>query len=183
MPKRKPKHRPFPYKPVGVITAILALAVVVVLLVPPALPPPRPVTDICITAEKYHIHVLLRIVVSTFAQSFEAYSPPENVGILFDYPAGTGKVCMRPLHTHDASGVIHVEYEQPRDFTLKEFFDVWNVTFSMTKIWKWGIGEKGENNGTFTSIEFLAGIDPPFQPFDPYTMVLKNRLIINIRIS
>ena len=32
-----------------------------------------------------------------------------------------------PLHTHDTSGIIHVESNVVRDFTLGEFFDVWGV--------------------------------------------------------
>ena len=32
---------------------------------------------------------------------------------------------MSPLHTHDASGSIHVEANTKRDFTLGEFLDIW----------------------------------------------------------
>jgi hypothetical protein len=35
-----------------------------------------------------------------------------------------------PLHTHDVSGVIHVESDVVRDFTLGQFFDVWGVRLS-----------------------------------------------------
>jgi len=35
-----------------------------------------------------------------------------------------------PLHTHDLSGVNHVESDVVRDFTLGQFFDVWGVRFS-----------------------------------------------------
>jgi hypothetical protein len=34
------------------------------------------------------------------------------------------------LHTHDVSGVIHVESDQVRDFSLGQFFDVWGVRFT-----------------------------------------------------
>jgi len=37
---------------------------------------------------------------------------------------------MSPLHTHDTSGVIHVESTVNREYTLGEFFDVWGVTFN-----------------------------------------------------
>ena len=40
-------------------------------------------------------------------------------------------VCARPciaaLHTHDDSGVMHIESKQPRTYTLGEFFTEWNV--------------------------------------------------------
>lgn len=49
-------------------------------------------------------------------------------------PAGIGinQVArfISPLHTHDVSGVIHVESDVMRDFTLGQFFDVWGVRFS-----------------------------------------------------
>lgn len=36
------------------------------------------------------------------------------------------------LHTHDEEGVIHVESETRREFTLGEFFDVWGVRLNGT---------------------------------------------------
>ncbi|MEO6536663.1 MAG: hypothetical protein ABIT47_03130 [Candidatus Paceibacterota bacterium] len=32
-----------------------------------------------------------------------------------------------PLHSHDTTGIIHVESNVVRDFTLGEFFDIWGV--------------------------------------------------------
>ena len=37
---------------------------------------------------------------------------------------------MAPLHTHDATGTIHVESSVTRDYTLAEFFLVWGESFS-----------------------------------------------------
>jgi hypothetical protein len=48
-------------------------------------------------------------------------------------PAGIGinpAVGFAPLHTHDASGVIHVESPTVRTYTLGEFFAVWGVRFT-----------------------------------------------------
>jgi hypothetical protein len=36
-----------------------------------------------------------------------------------------GMAGMSPLHTHDATGLIHVESNAARNFTLGEFLDVW----------------------------------------------------------
>jgi hypothetical protein len=48
-------------------------------------------------------------------------------------PAGIGidpyARFISPLHTHDTSGVIHVESPTVRPFTLGEFFGVWGVRF------------------------------------------------------
>lgn len=47
---------------------------------------------------------------------------PANVGI-----TGLG---MRVIHTHDASGEIHIESPRPFDFTLGDFFTVWGKTLT-----------------------------------------------------
>ncbi len=48
-------------------------------------------------------------------------------------PAGIGIDAagrfIAPLHTHDASGIVHVESPTIRTFTLGELFDVWGVRF------------------------------------------------------
>ena len=53
---------------------------------------------------------------------------PANVGI------NTNQGFLGPLHTHDDSGVIHVESQTNSVFTLGEFFDVWGVRFTPTCI-------------------------------------------------
>jgi hypothetical protein len=48
-------------------------------------------------------------------------------------PAGIGidaAAFISPTHTHDASGVIHVESPVVREFTLGQFFGVWGVRFT-----------------------------------------------------
>ena len=35
-----------------------------------------------------------------------------------------------PLHTHDFSGILHIESPAVRKFTLGQFFDVWGLRFS-----------------------------------------------------
>jgi hypothetical protein len=41
---------------------------------------------------------------------------------------------LSPIHTHDTSGIVHVESHTRRSFTLGEFFDVWGVRFTRTCI-------------------------------------------------
>jgi hypothetical protein len=48
---------------------------------------------------------------------------PAGIGI---DPAGR---FISPLHTHDTTGVVHVESPTVRTFTLGEFIDVWGVRF------------------------------------------------------
>jgi hypothetical protein len=42
--------------------------------------------------------------------------------------------CLYWLHTHDDKGIIHIESPDKRNFTLGEFFDVWNQEFSNSQI-------------------------------------------------
>ncbi|HXF74041.1 MAG TPA: hypothetical protein VNO79_15705 [Actinomycetota bacterium] len=64
-----------------------------------------------------HIHAHLDLFVDG-----APVAVPADVGITSSTHA--------PLHTHDASGVIHVESALARTFTLGEFFDVWGVRFT-----------------------------------------------------
>jgi hypothetical protein len=45
---------------------------------------------------------------------------------------GIGEGLISPLHTHDASGVIHVESTTVRSYSLAEFFAVWGVRLTKT---------------------------------------------------
>ncbi len=73
--------------------------------------------------ESYHIHALLHVYVDG-----QPVSVPANIGI----DASRG---IEPsLHTHDTSGVIHMEAAHPYPFTLGEFFNVWGVRFSGTQL-------------------------------------------------
>ena len=79
-----------------------------------------------------HIHAILHIIIGG-----KSVTIPANIGInpelykSHDLDAyGMKNPSMSPLHTHDSSGVIHVESTEIRPFTLGEFFDVWGVAFS-----------------------------------------------------
>jgi hypothetical protein len=63
-----------------------------------------------------HIHAHLDIVVDA-----RRVVVPAGIGI---DPGGS---YIAPLHTHDSTGVIHVESPTVRPFTLGEFFGVWGV--------------------------------------------------------
>ena len=53
---------------------------------------------------------------------------PANVGI------GPQDAFISDLHTHDDSGIMHVESPTQRDFGLGQFFAVWGVPLSATCI-------------------------------------------------
>jgi hypothetical protein len=41
--------------------------------------------------------------------------------------------CLYWLHTHDATGIVHIESPDTRTYTLGQFFDVWRQPLSATK--------------------------------------------------
>lgn len=63
-----------------------------------------------------HIHQNVSIFIDG-----ERVSVPQNIGI-----AGF----FSPIHTHDATGIVHVEAPFVADFSLGHFFDVWGVRFT-----------------------------------------------------
>jgi hypothetical protein len=71
----------------------------------------------------FDIHAMLRIYVKGKQEPV-----PANIGI---DPQGR---FLAPLHTHDASGIVHIESEKPYPFTLGEFFAVWGVKFTPSQI-------------------------------------------------
>ncbi len=72
----------------------------------------KEVTDI-------HFHLHLDVLVDR-----EPVTVPEGMGF------GSDIGVISPIHTHDTSGVIHVESPSGRTYTLGQLFDVWGVRFS-----------------------------------------------------
>jgi hypothetical protein len=70
-----------------------------------------------------HIHVHLDVLADR-----KAVSVPSNIGI------DTTRGAISPLHTHDDSGVIHIESPVKRQFSLGEFFTEWGVSLSADNI-------------------------------------------------
>jgi len=80
---------------------------------------------------KYHIHVHVVVYVNG-----EMLRLPAGIGItkpqlVEHYPTGVFDDvgiydCLYWLHTHAADGIIHVEAPAKQDFTLGQFFDIWN---------------------------------------------------------
>jgi len=64
----------------------------------------------------FHIHAHLDIFVDG-----QPHAVPESIGII-------PRTCLYWLHTHDRSGIIHVEALQAWTFTLGQFFDIWKAT-------------------------------------------------------
>jgi hypothetical protein len=73
--------------------------------------------------EKFHIHALLHVYVN---------------GLLSPVPAEVGidkaKGVESSLHTHDATGIIHMEAPHPYSYTLGDFFSVWGVKLGPAQV-------------------------------------------------
>jgi hypothetical protein len=48
-------------------------------------------------------------------------------GLPVEIPSGVGiqENCMRPIHTHDTSGLVHIVFNKPYDFRLGHFLWYW----------------------------------------------------------
>jgi hypothetical protein len=129
----------------------------------------QPVANIqCETGEQlathYHSHV-------DILYKNQPVSIPANTGI----PPGSS--CLYWLHTHDTTGIIHIEAPRgqgSRQFTLGDFFKIWGQPLSRTRVATIPVG-----SGTQLRV-WVNGI--PYTG-DPSKIVLKNHEQIVIEIG
>lgn len=74
----------------------------------------------CARNENYHIHTLL-----TIYRDRARLAMPDMIG---------RSGCTYELHTHDASGVIHIETDVPKKFMLSQYFSLWRQPYTGTNI-------------------------------------------------
>ncbi|HEX6461417.1 MAG TPA: hypothetical protein VF032_21050 [Thermoleophilaceae bacterium] len=80
----------------------------------------------------YHVHAQLTIYVNG-----KQTPVPADIGI---DPQGR---FISPIHTHDTSGVIHMESAKFYPFTLAEFLNVWGVYFTNNQLGSYKAGDGG----------------------------------------
>jgi hypothetical protein len=78
----------------------------------------------CNVSEQFLFHIHTHVDI--FVNGKHIYIPPQ-IGII------PGK-CIYWMHTHDGSGIIHIESPIKRDFTLGQFFDLWKGKLSNPKV-------------------------------------------------
>ena len=78
----------------------------------------------------------------------------------------TAAVANSPIHTHSASGLIHIEPDRPGTYTLGEFFDEWGVRLNSSCIGGYCTGN-GKELRVFVDGRRVSG--------DPRSIVLTNR--------
>jgi hypothetical protein len=75
---------------------------------------------ICPTSEDYHIHSMVSIY-----RDGTRLAVPKDIGLVG---------CTYELHTHDATGVVHVETTAQKTFTFGQFFEVWNQSLGASNV-------------------------------------------------
>jgi hypothetical protein len=66
----------------------------------------------CARSETYHTHALL-----TVCRNGVRLALPDSIG--------RGSGCNDDMHSHDGAGVLHIEIDVPRTFTLGRFLSLW----------------------------------------------------------
>jgi hypothetical protein len=74
-----------------------------------------------------------------------------------------------PLHTHDASGIIHIESPEPMTYTLGQFFTQWAVRLDAQCINSYCEGPTRQNIATVNGQTFSG--DPATIPFSPHAQI------------
>ena len=74
-------------------------------------------------SDKFHIHALLNISVDV-----QPVAVPANIGVDATHHLES------TLHTHDQTGVIHMEAPHPFAYTLGDLFAVWGVQFAQGEL-------------------------------------------------
>ncbi len=62
-------------------------------------------------------------------QHLDLFADGQPIQVPADVGIDRVNLILSPIHTHDATGIIHVESPIVRKFTLGEYFDVWGVRF------------------------------------------------------
>lgn len=158
-----------------VVAAAVVAAVLIVVFQPGATHAPgvrgaatgSPVDGIsCSTSEQtaYHIHAHLAIYNGGSAQPV-----PAGIGIPGPQQTQNGFVlggkCLYWLHTHDQTGIIHIESPVQRVYTLGNFFDIWGKQLSSTQVG----GARGQVT-VFVNGKRVPG-DPRAIKLQPHTVI------------
>ena len=96
----------------------------------------------------YHAHLDINV-------NGQAVVVPQYVGFVVQ---GNAVVGLAPLHTHDNTGIIHIENSVPADFVLGQFFIEWGVKFTPTCLGPYCAG-KGKELAVFVDGRRYSG-DP-----------------------
>ncbi len=89
---------------------------------------------------------------------------PQGIGI------NDAKACLFALHTHDATGVIHVESPSRDQNTLGQVFDIWGQPLSRTHVASAPAG-RDHTVRAYVNGRLYAG-DPRAIPLTPHALIM-----------
>lgn len=120
-------------------------------------------------SEPYHHHAHLSLFINGVQYAF-----PMGVGM---YQPGAGKsgyiyhqTCLYFLHTHDRTGILHMESKTLTPFTLGTLFKLWGEPLSSTQIAQYTGPVSIYVNGTLDTTDPIASV--PLNPGDDITLVI-----------
>jgi hypothetical protein len=123
----------------------------------------------CVSTIVAHYHAHLSLFVEG-----ERIAIPRAVGVTQPLVSSRGIVydgdCFYWMHTHDATGLVHIEPPVIEDRTLGEFFDVWGMELSEDNV----AGFEGELS-IFVNGERYEG--------DPREIVLKSQMHVSLQVG
>ena len=105
----------------------------------------------------YHVHAHLAI----FAEG-QAVTVPAGIGIRSN--------CIYWLHTHDTSGILHVEAPSQRGFTLGQVFAIWGQPLSSTQLMNKTVDAQHQIKAYLNGQEFTG--DPAAIPLTSHAVIV-----------
>ncbi len=101
---------------------------------------PDPISRDCLDHDGLarHDHAVLKIFING-----EQELIPANIGIMTEICNQQGEE-MHAVHTHDSSGRLHIESNEPIDIPIGVFFDIWGQHFDETGIFEYRVNSTHE---------------------------------------
>lgn len=119
------------------------------------------------TTPVQHIHVHLTLIANGTQRAIPIAVGVGNPFILQNFVVAAG--CYYWLHTHDATGIVHIEAPVTTTFNLGQFFDIWGQPLSRSNV----AGFSGTVTAFVDSTEYtgdLGAID--FQEHKQITLIV-----------
>lgn len=73
-------------------------------------------------------------LIATVVVAIYALTNQNSQQIIIPANIGFSASCARPLHTHDTSGTVHIETNIDRNYTMADFFLIWNKVLNSSGI-------------------------------------------------
>ena len=126
---------------------------------------PDPISRDCLDHDGLarHDHAVLKIFING-----EQELIPANIGIMTEICNQQNEE-MHAVHTHDSSGRLHIESNEPIDIPIGVFFDIWGHHFDETGIFEYRV------NSTHELIMTVG--DTVVESYDDYLLVNTSDII------